>query len=126
MPAISTPKPDADAFLIMATEVHKLLTRPVGTEHARIRQLSKVLRDMANTNYDRGWNDALEAGGAAAPTENAPRPCVGSRVIISGATLELEGRIARVGAITGDLATVQMEDDVTIVGVNKSLLKVID
>lgn len=78
MPAISTPKPDADSFLIMATEVHKLLTRPVGTEHARIRQLSKVLRDMANTNYDRGWNDALEAGGVMA----APHPHVGKMVRI--------------------------------------------
>jgi hypothetical protein len=62
MPAIATPKPDADSFLIMATEVHKLLTRPVGTEHARIRQLAKVLRDLANTNYDRGWDDARAAG----------------------------------------------------------------
>lgn len=177
MPAIATPKPDADSFLIMATEVHKLLTKSAGTDHARVRQLAKVLRDLANTNYDRGWNDAQEAQ-EGAPVETNPDvgklvrskhqpgcmgilirdtdgqlvmqcepdkgngmvveegeyelapsgdaiPCVGSRVIISGATPELEGRTARIGAMRGDMATVQMEDDISIAGVNKALLKVI-
>lgn len=46
-------------FHHMALEVHKLLNKPLGTEHARILKLAEVLKNLAETNYHRGHEDAL-------------------------------------------------------------------
>ena len=62
MPALAKLSPHAEhtnPFHYMAREVHKLLNKPLGTEHARVLKLAEVLKSMAETNYQRGYADAL-------------------------------------------------------------------
>lgn len=64
MPALAKLTPHAQynaPFHHMALEVHKLLNKPVGTENARVLKLAEVLKSLAETNYQRGHEDAMSA-----------------------------------------------------------------